>query len=111
MSACADRVANLASRANRAADVRLARLADRLAQAARLNASLSYKAVLERGFVVVHDASGAPVKRAASLSAGDRVALQFADASAAAMIAGDGASRPRPARAGKAGGGGQGSLF
>lgn len=112
MSACADRAANLASRADRAADVRLARLTDRLAQAARLNASLSYKAVLERGFVVVHDASGAPVKRAASLSAGDHVALQFADASAEAMIAGDGASRPRPARAGKAGGGGgQGSLF
>ncbi|RST87034.1 exodeoxyribonuclease VII large subunit, partial [Aquibium carbonis] len=108
---CDDRVANLGRRADRAADVRLARLADRLAQAGRLNASLSYKAVLERGFVVVHDASGAPVKRAADLSGGDRVALQFADASAGAMITGDGASRLRPARTAKPGGGGQGSLF
>lgn len=111
MSACGDRVKNLARRADRAADVRLARLSDRLAQAGRLNASLSYKAVLERGFVVVHDASGAPVKRAAGLSAGDQVALQFADASTDAVISGNGA-RPRP-RAAKSGGsgGGQGSLF
>ncbi|MDN2580237.1 exodeoxyribonuclease VII large subunit [Aquibium sp. ELW1220] len=110
MSACDDRVENLAHRADRAADVRLARLTDRLAQAGRLNASLSYKAVLERGFVVVHDAAGAPVKRAASLSAGEQVTLQFADASTGALIAGDGPARPRP-RTGKAGGGGQGSLF
>ena len=112
MTACDDRVANLARRADRAADVHLARLSDRLAQAGRLNASLSYKAVLERGFVVVHDASGAPVKRAAGLSLGDQVALQFADASTTAIIAGDGAT-PKPRPRAKAGGtgGGQGSLF
>jgi exodeoxyribonuclease VII large subunit len=110
MAALDDRAANLARRADRATDVRLARLTDRLAQAGRLNASLSYKAVLERGFVVVHDAAGAPVKRAAGLSAGDQVTLQFADASACAVIAGDGPARPRPPRGARSGGG-QGSLF
>lgn len=110
MAALDDRAANLARRADRATDVRLARLTDRLAQAGRLNASLSYKAVLERGFVVVHDAAGAPVKRAAGLSAGDQVTLQFADASACAVIAGDGPARPRPPRGARSSGG-QGSLF
>ena len=114
MSACEDRVANLGRRADRAADVRLARLSDRLSQAARLNSSLSYKAVLERGFVVVHDASGAPVKRAATLGAGDQVSLQFADASTGAVIVGEGGPakpRPKAAPSSKTPPAGQGSLF
>ena len=113
VSGFGERVENLARRADLATDVSLRGLSRRLEQAGRLNDSLSYKAVLERGFVVVHDASGAPVKRAAGLSAGDRVALQFADTSAGAIIAGDGAapkSRPRAAKVGGSGGG-QGSLF
>jgi exodeoxyribonuclease VII large subunit len=113
MSASEDRVADLARRAQRATDVRLARLADRLAQAGRLNATLSYKAVLERGFVVVQDSKGTPVKRSAGLAAGDRVLLQFADATTDAVISADGAAppKPRPRAATKPGGGGQGSLF
>ena len=107
-------MANLGRRADRAADVRLARLSDRLSQAARLNSSLSYKAVLERGFVVVHDASGAPVKRAATLGAGDQVSLQFADASTGAVIVGEGGPakpRPKAAPSSKTPPAGQGSLF
>jgi exodeoxyribonuclease VII large subunit len=39
--------------------------------------SYSYKGVLERGFVLVRDGSGAPVLSADSLSPGERIALTF----------------------------------
>lgn len=41
--------------------------------------SYSYKGVLERGFVLVRDASGAPVLSADALSPGDGVGLTFRD--------------------------------
>ena len=113
VSACDDRVANLSRRADRALRVRLDRVGDRLAQAGRLVASLSYTSVLERGFALVRDASGAPVKRSAALSAGDAVSLQFADGAAGAVIAGGGAPPPERPRSAprKPGAPGQGSLF
>ena len=48
--------------------------------------SLSHKSVLARGFALVTRPDGALVRRAASLSEGDAVALQFADGNAAARI-------------------------
>ncbi len=112
---CGENLVNLARRSDRATEVRIGRLGDRLSQAGRLVDTLSYRAVLSRGFVLVHDTSGAPVKRAAALAEGDNVSLEFADGSTGAVIAGSGAaparSRPKAAATGKAGPGGQGSLF
>lgn len=45
----------------------------------KLLESYSYKSVLERGFVLVRDAGGAPVLSADALSPGDGIALTFRD--------------------------------
>jgi len=68
---------------------------DRLAAAAKLLESFSYRRVLDRGFAVVRDASGAPVGRAAALADGMAVTLELADGSRQAVI-GDGGAAPRP---------------
>jgi exodeoxyribonuclease VII large subunit len=71
---------------------------------ARLN-SVSYMAVLERGFALVSDPSGHPLTRAAEVERGAALRLRFADGTVAATAAGDDAaarpSRPRrPVRQG-----------
>jgi exodeoxyribonuclease VII large subunit len=102
-------VAALSRRADRAEGLALERRRSRLAQAWRLADTLSYHSVLARGFAVVKDADGAIVKRAASVSTGDVLDIEFADGKVAA-VAGGGTSRPKPAPRHKSGGG-QGSLF
>ncbi len=47
--------------------------------------SLSYHAVLERGYVLVRDAAGLPVRRAAEAAAAARLSLQFSDGTVAAV--------------------------
>ena len=66
---------------------------------ARLN-SVSYMAVLERGFALVSDPSGHPLTRAAEVERGAALRLRFADGTVAATAEGDdGAARPsRPRR-------------
>ncbi|TPM07301.1 MULTISPECIES: exodeoxyribonuclease VII large subunit [unclassified Mesorhizobium] len=86
----------LTRRSTHAASLRLERLRSRVAHADRLLATLSHKAVLARGFALVKDADGAVVKRAAELSAGMALSLEFADGTADA-VATSGSARPRPA--------------
>jgi exodeoxyribonuclease VII large subunit len=64
-----------------------------------LNA-FSYQGVLARGFALVRDAAGAPVRLAAKLQTGDALAVQFADGSVPAVVGGPGttAKPPTPAR-------------
>jgi exodeoxyribonuclease VII large subunit len=71
--------------------------------------SLNYKAVLERGFALVRDADGQPLRRAATVGPGQPLAVEFADGSVRVVAEGTGAvrpKRPRPALAAQ-----QGSLF
>jgi len=85
----------------------------RLAQAWRLAETLSHRSVLRRGFALVRDAAGQPVKSAAAVGPGDALAIEFADGSVDAIASGDAPARPvarKPARKPE-GGGGQGSLF
>ncbi len=121
----AERVATLAGRMDRAATATLAlarrnvgqasaRLTpdsvtraiaqkrERLAQLARFLGSLSYQSVLARGFALVRDAAGAPVRAAAAISPGDLLNLEFADGTVAAT-AGEGAAAPKPPTAKAAG--------
>ncbi len=66
----------------------------------KLLESYSYKGVLERGFVVVRDAAGAPVTAAPMLSPGDEISLAFKDdgrAEAVVSSVGTGGDKP-PAR-------------
>ncbi|MGD9743751.1 MAG: exodeoxyribonuclease VII large subunit [Dongiaceae bacterium] len=83
--------------------------------------SLSYRNVLQRGFVLVRDAGDRPVTRAAAVSARMRLKLGFADdtvpaiaeGGGAAAPAGQGAKRPaaKPRKDEGSGGGPQGSLL
>jgi exodeoxyribonuclease VII large subunit len=71
-------------------------------------AGVSYRAVLERGFALVEGSDRRVRRRAASIGAGERLALKFADGTVGA-ISQDTAEKPKapaklPAR-------GQGSLF
>lgn len=96
---------------------------DRLSAQSKLLDSYSYKGVLERGFALVRDAAGEPIKRAASLSSGDAVEIEFFDDKRGAVIDSLGAGgdektvtkpKPKPKKAprGTSGGNdGQGSLL
>ena len=66
----------------------------------KLLESYSYKGVLERGFVVVRDATGGPVTAAEMLSPGDAISLAFKEEGRAdAVISSVGASAtPKPTK-------------
>lgn len=74
----------------------------------RLMRTLSYESILERGFAIVFDAAGNPVKLAASVHSGDALTLRFRDGDAQA-VATSGKPKAQPKQAKKSGG--QGSLF
>jgi exodeoxyribonuclease VII large subunit len=79
-----------------------------LAACSRVLESVSYRAVLLRGFALVRGVDGRLRRRAADIASGERLALVFSDGEAAATADG----RPAPARKpAKSGGGGQGDLF
>jgi exodeoxyribonuclease VII large subunit len=94
-----DRLTGLSARADGAmlADIRRARSSvtaqDRVLQ------SLSYRNVLARGYAIVRDAEGVPVKAASAVVAGQAVAIEFADATIGA-IATDGALPAKPRKRG-----------
>jgi exodeoxyribonuclease VII large subunit len=89
----------------------------RLNAAWQLADALGYHKVLERGFALVRDARGEPVRRAAGLVAEQMLRVQFADGEIGAQVRGDSAPAPgrvsgRDARPRRGGGAtGQGSLF
>ncbi|MEX0957395.1 MAG: exodeoxyribonuclease VII large subunit [Rhizobiaceae bacterium] len=84
----------------------------RWAQAARLSESLSYKAVLGRGYAVVRDSDGMVKKHAADIDSGEHLRIEFADGETEAIAAGAGVSKPKapPAKKPK-GPQSQGNLF
>lgn len=55
----------------------------------RIARSASHQSVLERGYAVVFDAAGKPVKQRAGISPGDRLAIQFNDGTVTAEALGD----------------------
>ncbi|MGH1572656.1 exodeoxyribonuclease VII large subunit [Methylobacterium sp. P31] len=88
----ADRLLALSDRLVQAGARSVERRRDRLEGLAGLLGSLSYRAVLERGYVLVRDAAGLPVRRAAEAAAASRLSLQFADGTVTAVP--DGTSDP-----------------
>jgi exodeoxyribonuclease VII large subunit len=64
----------------------LSRQRDRLARCAGSLAALSPMATLERGYSIVRSADGTIVRDAATVKAGDRLALQFASGRAIATV-------------------------
>jgi exodeoxyribonuclease VII large subunit len=100
-----ERVKTLAHRMERSHRVRLAAERKRLENASRMLESISYRAVLERGFVLVRGEGGAIRRRAASIKSGEHLTLAFADGEK--HVTAEGASPHRTPRAP----GDQGKLF
>ena len=92
------RVTTLTDRLASAQSQRLSRDADRLAKAGALLEAFSYRGVLERGFALVSDADGNPVRSRDAVEAGERVHLEFADGTRKATIDGTLASPPKRKR-------------
>lgn len=92
----------------------LADMARRLGGMGKLLQSYSYQGVLERGFAVVRDAAGKPVRGSAGRSKGEALEIEFARSDRLAVAVSEHApEKPKPAPRGKpsATGGKQGSLL
>jgi exodeoxyribonuclease VII large subunit len=78
-----------------------------------LLAAFSYRGVLARGFTLVRDAAGRPLRSAAAVAAGMPIEIEFADGRVGAHA--DGRADPKaaePAKTrGRRSGPGQGDLF
>lgn len=74
-----DRLAALRARLAQATTRLSERRRDRLDGLAGLLGSLSYRAILARGFALVRDGAGAPVRKAAAATAAGSMSLEFAD--------------------------------
>ena len=84
---------------------RIEHLKSRVGSLAQLIEAYSYHKVLDRGFALVRDAAGSPVRAAAALGAGAHIEIEFADGRVDAVTGGK-----TPARKAKAGGGGGGKI-
>jgi exodeoxyribonuclease VII large subunit len=109
-----DRVSACGNAARRAVLTLLDRHNARIERAERLLAAFSYREVLKRGFALVRDPAGHPLRMAASVSAGTRLDIEFADGRVGAVAEGEARMRPppvprRPRRT--SGDSGQGTLF
>jgi exodeoxyribonuclease VII large subunit len=75
----AERLPPLAERLGRTVALALERRRQKLSGAGQLLESYSYKSVLERGFALVRDPDGKPIRRAAGVRPGEALAIEFAD--------------------------------
>ncbi|MGH7881198.1 MAG: exodeoxyribonuclease VII large subunit, partial [Candidatus Binataceae bacterium] len=109
-------VVTLEQRGARALKYSLQRRVDRLRSAGQLLSAFSYRGVLARGYALVRDGDGHPLRSAAAVASRMRLDIEFSDGRVAATADGE-AARPsapksKPAAKPRGGGqGGQGSLF
>ena len=115
-----ERVAALAERSERAARLLLRHRVTSLERCGQLLTALSHRGVLARGFALVRDLQGRPLRQAAQVNAGMRLDVEFSDGHVRVLAEGStaapaGKSEPLPATKprGRRGSGdsGQGSLF
>jgi len=111
-------VVALDQRRARALRVTFDRRAERLRGAGQLLNAYSYRGVLGRGFALVRDGEGRPLRTAAGISGSMRLDIEFADGRVGAVADGEAKEakpqatpRAKPRPRGGEGGGGQGSLF
>ncbi len=111
-----ERVGAFAERARRAIRQLVAVRQVRTERGSQLLAAFSYRGVLARGFALVRDAAGRPLRNAAAVAAGMPIEIEFSDGRigarvddpASAVKPGGEAPKPRPRRGS---GPGQGNLF
>jgi exodeoxyribonuclease VII large subunit len=108
------RATALLDRAGRAVWALLERRVSRLDRAAGLLSALSYQGVLARGFALVRDGAGKPLRIAAEVRPGSALDIEFADGRVGAMAT-DGTAKPARvalrSRSRRPGGQDQGNLF
>jgi len=111
-----ERVGALAARAGRAIDNLFDARWARCERDAQLLAAFSYRGVLARGFALVRDRAGRPLRAAASVTVGMPMDVEFSDGHVGAraeVVQASAAPRTEPARRRRRrnGDAGQGSLF
>lgn len=108
-------IEQLDRRRDQAVQILIERAKRRGQELERLMRTLSYESVLDRGFAVVFDADGKPVKQAASALVGDALSIRFRDGDIAVVVgdedASDPAKRVQTKTSTSPGFGNQGSLF
>jgi exodeoxyribonuclease VII large subunit len=100
-----ERLANLSERTRRCQDAHISRDRRRLESLARILESISYRAVLERGFALVKGEGGTLRRRAGQIRPGEHLHITFADGETGALAEGGSKSRVKKTP------GDQGSLF
>ncbi len=112
---CREKTQLLAERAHRATVSLIVARAAMLDRAGQLLAALSYRGVLARGFALVRDTEGQPLRSASDVAPGLHMDIEFADGRVGARAEGERTSFPPPSplkpRRRGGGGEGQGSLF
>jgi exodeoxyribonuclease VII large subunit len=111
LSRSAERTQALAGRLNRRHRAGLAEARSLLDGLVRILDSVSYRAVLARGFALVRAADGALRRDAASVIQGEALALAFRDGSVPALAMEGAAVMPKPKSHAKKPPGNQGDLF
>jgi exodeoxyribonuclease VII large subunit len=112
-----ERVTAFGERSHRATRAFLRYHTVRVERASQLLTAFSYREVLKRGFALVRDGEGQPLRSSAAVAGGMRLDIEFADGRVGAVAEGERAAAPKPKPAPKRrlrGGdesGGQGSLF
>lgn len=94
------RLVAVTARARTAMERMHERRAARLERAGTLLNAFSYRGVLERGFALVRDEAGAPLRSAAAIGVGQTIAIEFADGRVDA-VAGKGHLTDDPAKGSK----------
>jgi exodeoxyribonuclease VII large subunit len=112
---CHEQTAAFGDRARRAFRIFRDRRFQRLRSAGQLLAAYSYRGVLARGFALVRDGDGRPLRSAAAVASGTRLDIEFSDGRIGATADGERGALPpaksKPRTRGGGGSGGQGSLF
>jgi len=111
-----ERVGTFAERARRAFGHLIAARQARAERGGQLLAAFSYRGVLARGFTLVRDAAGRPLRSAAAVTAGLPIEIEFADGRVGAHADGGPAvakpaAEPVKPRSRRGGGQDQGDLF
>jgi len=112
-----ERVATLSERARRAVDALLRQRATSVERCGQLLNALSHRGVLARGFALVRDLAGRPLRQAAAVRAGMGLDIEFSDGHVRATAEGSSAAAEKRAPAAKPrgrrgnGNSNQGSLF
>ncbi|MBV9903578.1 MAG: exodeoxyribonuclease VII large subunit [Alphaproteobacteria bacterium] len=111
LTVCGERTERLTQRLERGFRTSVGDERTRLDNIDRLLESVSYRAVLARGFALVRSEDGTLRRRAADVREGERLMLSFADGAKATTADGEAAAIPKPRSRTKKPSGSQESLF